>query len=642
MIKNLFRLTIIFAIVIMSHSNSHGYDFRVGSILYNFNTDTGEEGTVSVADRYVNDRYQPYNWSGYKGHVIIPETVEYEGNIYTVTKISNGCFRCAGLTELTIPQTIHTIGSEAFSGSDLERINGLHTGMTFKNGAFANCKIRYISLPSDMTRIPNNLFNGTPLRKIMIPKGVHSIGSNAFSGTNLSQIEIPDEVTSISSEAFNYCNSLKFIYIPENVTMLSEGIFSSCNKLEGVVIRGAVKSIGKKFFPTNDSLRIIVLPSSVKTIDSYGQSPKMRSAVMPDSVETINSLLYQCHSIEEVYFPPTLRVLHAGALGCTWVKTIWNYADVPTVIDCSNEMYRYGLFDCGTYNLWYKQCSDDCAAHRNYYKDVVLNVRDGETHMRFSNSKYFESIGDYWNYNMWSNFDSISVGKPTYQLKYEIDGTEFCRQNIPADMLLETMPSPYKNFMKFEGWSSLPDRMPENDVLVTGSFSPIIYNVTFIDGDETWEETTDVVDADTKFPREKEGHTFNGWNVLFDDSDDHLTLYADYTVNTYNINYYIGETLYTSIGYKFGQKIAPLEPEGELATGFIEWIDCPETMPAQDIDIYARTNASIEDIMVGINGKVEVYSLDGKHLITVDNPQLLKESLPAGLYVIMGKVYLIK
>lgn len=642
MFKNLIRLAICIVMWTAAPPFAYGYDFKVGSILYNFNTGEGEEGTVSVADRYVNDRYQPYNWSGYKGHVIIPETVEYEGVTYTVTKISSGCFRCANLTELTIPSSIHTIGSQAFAGSNLERINGLHSGMTFEDGAFQSCKIQYVSLPNDITKIPNNLFNGTLLRKIAIPKGVTEIGSNAFSSSSLTEIEIPESVTSIGSKAFSGCRSLRFAYIPENVKSLGEGAFDDCTKLEGVVVRGPISTVDKDVFPSNDSIRIIVLPASVKTIDSYGQSPKMRVAIMPDSVETINTLLYQCHSVEEVYFPPTLRTLHAGALGCTWIKTIWNYADIPTVIDCSKEMYRWGLFDCGTYNCWYKKCSDKCAAFRDYYKDVVLKVRDSETYIKFSNDRYFESIGDDWNYNMWSSFDSIVGGKSTYQLKYEVEGKEFCKQNIPAEMLLEQMPSPYKDFMTFDGWSNVPSRMPESDVLVTGSFSPITYNVTFIDGEESWEETTEVIDVDIKFPREKEGHTFNGWNIAFDEDVNHLTLTADYTVNYYTINYYIGETLYASIEYKYGQVINPIVPTGEASIGFQEWIDCPVTMPAHDLNIYALVTSSIEDILVDLDGKVDVYSIDGKYMISIDNPKTLKNILPCGLYIISGKVYRIK
>ncbi len=632
------KIAICIAMGIVASSTAYGYDFKVGSILYNFNTGEGEEGTVSVADRYVYNRYGSYNWSGYTGHVIIPEKVEYEGTLYTVTKISSGCFRSATLTELTIPLSVNTIGSEAFASSDLARINGLHTGMTFESGAFSDCKLRYVTLPGDLTKIPNNLFRNTPISKIVIPKGVRTIGSSAFSSTSLTEIEIPESVTFIGKEAFSNCRSLRFVYVPESVKTLTEGAFNACKVLQGVVVSGPISSVEPSVFPTNDSIRIIVLPSSVTTIDSYGQSPKMRTAVMPDNVETINNLLYQCHSVEEVYFPPTLRTLHAGALGCTWIKTIWNYADVPTVIDCSREMYRWGLFDCGTYNCWYKKCSDDCAAHRNYYEDVNLKVRDVNTYIHFSNNRYFESIGDDWNYNMWSSFDSMGVGKPVYQLKYEIDGKEFCKQNIPAGMLLETMPSPYKDFMVFSGWTDIPERMPENNIVVTGSFSPIEYNVTFIDGDESWEAVTDVIDADNRFLCEKEGYTFNGWNICFDNDPNHLTLLADYTVNTYTINYFIGDNLYASIDYKYGDQIIPIKPSGEVAAGFEGWVDCPDTMPAHDINLYAANSMSVSEILNGINGSVEVYSIDGKHLMTIDRFELIKEVLPSGIYVIMGKV----
>lgn len=637
--KNLVsKITVCITLGIMPSFHAYSYDFKVGSILYKFNTGEGEEGTVSVADRYVNDRYQPYNWSGYKGHVIIPQTVEYEGVTYTVTKISAGCFQCANLTELTIPVSVNTIGSNAFSGSNLERINGLHTGMIFQSGAFQGCKLKYLALPNDMTTIPNSFFMNTPIEKIVLPKGVRSIGENAFYNTALTEIEIPDSVVSIGNYAFASCASLRFVYVPENVKSLGEGSFNYCTELQGVVVRGRVSSIAKDVFPVNDSIRTIVLPSSVKTINSYGQSPMMRVAVIPDSVETINSLLYQCHSVEEVYFPPTLRTLRGGALGCTWIKTIWNYADVPTVIDCNGTGYIWGLFDCGTYNLWYKKCSDDCAARRKYYEDVVLNVRDVYTYIHFTNNRYFESIGDDWNYNMWSSFDSIAIGKSTYELKYKIDGQEFCTQNIPAGMLLETMPEPYKNFMSFSGWSEIPDRMPERDVVVSGSFTPITYKVTLIDGDEIREVETDVIDADSKFACEKEGHTFNGYTIAFDDDPEHLTLTAEYSVNTYKINYYINGMLYASVDCKFGETIIPVQPTGEAANGFRGWIDCPETMPAHDLDIHAAITVSINEIADEVTGEIDVYSIDGKHLLTVDRPELVKELLPAGIYVISGKV----
>ena len=57
-------------------------------------------------------------WSGYDkptGDLVIPETVEYEGNTYTVVSVGPNAFReCQELTSIQLPNTIRKIGAEAF------------------------------------------------------------------------------------------------------------------------------------------------------------------------------------------------------------------------------------------------------------------------------------------------------------------------------------------------------------------------------------------------------------------------------------------------------------------------------------------------------------------------------------------------
>ena len=53
----------------------------------------------------------------YSGNVVIPSSINYDGNTYIVSGIGNSAFRdCIGLTSVTIPESITSVGVSAFAG----------------------------------------------------------------------------------------------------------------------------------------------------------------------------------------------------------------------------------------------------------------------------------------------------------------------------------------------------------------------------------------------------------------------------------------------------------------------------------------------------------------------------------------------
>lgn len=93
--------------------SASAYNFMVDGIAYNKNSD-GKSVTVTYTTDDVPD---PDNHSSYKGKITIPEKVTYNGVTYSVTSIGyRAFFDCTGLTSITIPNSVTSIGEFAFSG----------------------------------------------------------------------------------------------------------------------------------------------------------------------------------------------------------------------------------------------------------------------------------------------------------------------------------------------------------------------------------------------------------------------------------------------------------------------------------------------------------------------------------------------
>lgn len=85
------------------------YDFMVGGIYYNRNAD-GKSVSVTHWTYYESGE-------SYEGKISIPSTVTYGGRTYSVTGIGDEAFyNCTGLKSVTIPESVTSIGSFAFSG----------------------------------------------------------------------------------------------------------------------------------------------------------------------------------------------------------------------------------------------------------------------------------------------------------------------------------------------------------------------------------------------------------------------------------------------------------------------------------------------------------------------------------------------
>ena len=139
--------------------------------------------------------------------------IKYIGGVYTSNdKLDYAAFDgCSGLTSLTIPSSVTSIGEYAFNGC---------SGLTS------------LTIPSSVTSIGESAFSGcSGLTSLTIPSSVTSIGESVFFGcSGLTSFTIPSSVTSIGWGAFCGCSGLTSIYVyTEKLPNMGSDVFAGCD-----------------------------------------------------------------------------------------------------------------------------------------------------------------------------------------------------------------------------------------------------------------------------------------------------------------------------------------------------------------------------------------------------------------------------
>ena len=190
-------------------------------------------------------------YDGNGGNIEIP--AEIDG--LPVTSIGDRAFdrNIKNLKNITIPDSVTSIG----------------------NSAFASCGLTSITIPGSVTNIGDHAFAGCDsLETAIMLDGVTSIADTMFNGCeNLKNVTIPNSVKTIGTFAFNDCLALTNVTIPDGVTTIGDGAFHTCISLTNVTIPDSVTTIEKEAFCGCDALTNITIPNSVTSIDRQVSAP---------------------------------------------------------------------------------------------------------------------------------------------------------------------------------------------------------------------------------------------------------------------------------------------------------------------------------------------------------------------------------
>ena len=217
--------------------------------------------------------------------------------------ISSNAFRGSQISRVVIPDSVVSIGDNAFYGCvDLIEVTIPNSVTTIGNGAFMACKnlttVNIDTINSTLATIGDRAFaRATSLVTLRLPYSLKTVGENAFNGCSAlttvtfdgydSVTGMLDEtklsgLTEIGASAFLNAKNLAQIKIPEGITVIKESTFEGCSslvsvefvrsskltKIENQAFTGCAK-LGSVLDVENPDLLTVEMPNSLVSI-GYG------------------------------------------------------------------------------------------------------------------------------------------------------------------------------------------------------------------------------------------------------------------------------------------------------------------------------------------------------------------------------------
>jgi hypothetical protein len=187
------------------------------------------------------------------GSISIPTIVtDDRGTNYVVTKVGDSAFfQNLSLTSVTIPDTVTSIGVQAFAGCLFKSFTIPDSVVSIEDFAFDECiNLADIRFPDSVATIGASAFGDcVGLFDLRVGNGVLSIGDTAFSGCyGLTNVTLGPRVKFIGSSAFGNCTSLTNIVFPNSVTSISSLAFGGCSALSSACFEGNAPHNGGNLF----------------------------------------------------------------------------------------------------------------------------------------------------------------------------------------------------------------------------------------------------------------------------------------------------------------------------------------------------------------------------------------------------------
>jgi len=278
---------------------------------------------------------------------------------YAVTAIASGAFasstgRTANVSTVVIGDGIKSIGSNAFAylkNLQVVDLSENHTLETIGDRAFVSTGVTSLTLPETVTSIGDSAFTYDNLTALDLSQAtqLQTIGSEAFLGSKIDSLVLPDSVTTIGDKAFQYNSNLTSVKLSQSLTKIGDSAFANDGQLADVDLSVAPNlasigqsafagakitslnlngvTIGAGAFENNQDLTTVTLGSNVTEIgeSAFNGDKNLTTLNIPSDSQltTIDASAFYGTGLTAVHFPATLT-----SIGTAAFESNTNLADI--------------------------------------------------------------------------------------------------------------------------------------------------------------------------------------------------------------------------------------------------------------------------------------------------------------------------
>lgn len=305
------------------------------------------------------DTYAFYNATGLK-------TVNLPGD-GELTTIGNYAFSKSGITAITVPGTVTTMGTNVFEKcADLKSATVNTTYMS--TYMFSECtSLTTVSLMDGLTFKGHTFYKCSSLKSFTFPKNVQAFGSHEFAESGLESIDVPAGLplqlvssdSAASANMFVDCANLKTAKMDDSYTIIPYKMFANSGLTKFTIPKNCVH-VGTNAFNSCDDLAELIFPAEITSIQltmgtfSYGAfttidlshvtnltfidgyqfayCPNLKTVKLPDCITSLPQFLFRdCPSLETVQVKNVSVVNESVFEGCSSLTSFTLTANATTI-----------------------------------------------------------------------------------------------------------------------------------------------------------------------------------------------------------------------------------------------------------------------------------------------------------------------
>lgn len=366
------------------------------------------------------------------GDLIIPETVEYNGNTYKVVVVRTAGFKdCTQLTSVTLPSSIDLINNEAFANcTSLTHINLPESLGDIYVDAFIGC-----------TRLSKIYYNARYMDIEYYVRGAQTIDACLFQDSPICEVIFGAEVEIVPAYCFKGCTGLK------KVTFLNPYTYAEFEAFGGCTIPVYNQKM-YMHYPSGLEETEFEIPEGIEILScAFASATNLESIVLPTTLKDIyNPAFTNCSNLKKVDFRPTClsgvtcdRLFNSSITEFTIAENV-ERIPLNTFLGCRNiKRINYNAKDMSVYHNEHNAVTSpfmnlnledaeltigetvDSIPERLFENSGIVNLELSEGVIR---------IGDYA--FMGNNLTSLNIPKSVKSIGHAaFSGNEFSTLYIP-------------------------------------------------------------------------------------------------------------------------------------------------------------------------------------------------------------------